>query len=121
MDYSYRKTEVLFKYLKELGLEGLTQNEKKNIHKTFYEYENMEQVKREIELLFAINRSLIGSYETISVNNILSLYRSTDTDLLIKLYSVYAEIKDRSKDEIEARRNFKKAVTEIMSVNEIVN
>ena len=32
MDYSYRKTEVLFKYLKELGLEGLTQNEKKNIH-----------------------------------------------------------------------------------------
>ena len=121
MDYSYRKTEVLFKYLKELGLEGLTQNEKRNIHKTFSEYENMELVKREIELLFAVNRSLISSYETISVSNILSLYRSTDTDLLIKLYSIYAEIKDKSKDELEARRNFKKAVTEIMSVNEVVN
>ena len=121
MDYSYRKTEVLFKYLKELGLEGLTQNEKRNIHKTFSEYENMELVKREIELLFAVNRSLISSYETISVSNILSLYRSTDTDLLIKLYSIYAEIKDKSKGELDARRNFKKAVTEIMSVNEVVN
>ena len=121
MDYSYRKTDVLFKYLKELGLEGLTQNEKKNIHKNFYEYSNMEQAKREIELLFAINRSLINSYETVSVNNILSLYKSTDADLLIKLYSIYTEIKDRSKDEIEARRNFKKAVTEIMSVNELVD
>ena len=121
MEYSYRKTEVLFKYLKELGLEGLTQNEKRNIHKTFFEYENMELVKREIELLFAVNRALISSYETVSVNNILSLYRSTDTDLLIKLYSVYAEIKGKSKDELEARRNFKKAVTEIMNVNEVVN
>lgn len=121
MDYSYRKTDVLFKYLKELGLEGLTQNEKKNIHKNFYEYSNMEQAKREIELLFAINRSLINSYETVSVNNILSLYKSTDADLLIKLYSIYTEIKDKSKDEIEARRNFKKAVTEIMSVNELVD
>lgn len=110
-------------YLKKLGIETISKNEKKELSKIIegYSKEDIIVFKRELDMLFAINQSLVKTYGRVSVNNMLSFYKSTDADLLIKLYSIYEGIKEKSKDEIEAKRNFRKVVLDIMNANEVVN
>lgn len=122
MSYHYSKSsKQLFQYLEDLGIEQMSEQEKRNIDKIVEEYPSLEVAKREIDLLFAINRALITSYCKVSVENMLNLSKSIDVVTLVKLYSVYENIKDKCKDEIVAFNEFRKVVVEIIAVDGIVN
>ena len=122
MSYNEDIKDIII-YLKKLGIETISKNEKKELSKIIegYSKEDIVVFKRELDMLFSINQSLVKTYGAVTVNNMLSFYKSTDADLLVKLYSVYENIKAKSKDEIEAKRNFRKVVLDIMNVNETIN
>jgi len=113
--------EELLSYLKDLGLENITKNEKKTLFKDIGENESINQIKQHLALLFSINQSLVSSYESVSLNKMLEINRNIDASLLVDLLVVYENIKSKSTDELDTLKKFKKVVLDVMNVNEKVN
>lgn len=112
---------LILGYLKSKGIENMSKSEKRNLFNHFKDDDDIRFIKREIDLLLALNRSLVSTYGKLSINNMLEIYRSIDDDLLGNLFLIYDEIKDHSKNEVDLYRNFSKVVGKIMATNENVN
>ena len=56
------KYNEIISFLRSLGIEGMTKSEKKALFAKLNEKNNLNELKMELELLFAINKSLISSY-----------------------------------------------------------
>jgi hypothetical protein len=115
------KYEMVLTYLKKLGLEKVDREERNILLKKIKSNGNLESLKEELKLLFALNKSLITSYGSVSVKNMMDLYNSIDANLLLRLFSLQKEIESRAHDELEALSAFKKVALEILKTNVKVN
>ncbi len=113
--------DLILRYLKSKGIESVSKSEKRNLFNHFKDVEDIKYIKKEVDLLLAINRSLVSTYGKLSINNMLEIYKSIDSELLGSLFLVYDEIRKYSKNELDLYRNFNKTVSKIMFTNEVVN
>jgi len=111
----------LFSFLKGLGIEDISKNEKKVIYDKINSSNSLEQVKRELELLFALNKVLISSYKKVSIGNMMKINEELDSQVIIKLFLVYNEIKSKSKDEVSSLKEFKEVTLNILNLNSQTN
>lgn len=111
----------ILSYIKELGIENVTKGEKKALYKAFEETHNVRKLRGELDLLFAINQSLVSTYEKVSVSKMLELYKSIDDKLLLNLSTMYELCRRKSNDELEALKRFRTVVVETLQTNGVVN
>ena len=79
----------IISFLKELGIENVTKGEKKALYKVFENSDSVRKLRGDLDLLFAINQSLVSSYEKVSVSNMLEIYKTIDAKLLLNLSTMY--------------------------------
>jgi len=115
------KLEELIVYLKDLGLENIGGNEKKILLDKLNSGTAIEQIKKELELLLALNKVLISSYSKVSLSNMVRINEEIDSQLIIKLFMVYNQIKSKSNDEVSCLKAFKNMATEILNLNKKTN
>ena len=111
----------IISFLKELGIENVTKGEKKALYKVFEKTDSVRKLRGELDLLFAINQSLVSSYEKVSVSNMLEIYRTIDSKLLLNLSTMYELCRMKSKDELDALKRFREVVVKTLQTNEVVN
>ena len=115
------KFNEILSFLKELGLENVTKGEKKALYKNFEKEHNVRKLKGELDLLFAINQSLIKSYSKVSVTNMLDIYKNIDAKLMFNLSTMYELARVKCKNELAALKSFKGIVLQTLQANEKVN
>lgn len=115
------ENEVLVEFLKSLGIKELTKNEKKILAELILERKNLDVVKRELELLYSLNRVLIESYSTVSMSNMMKIYNDIDSELLIELFMAYNQIRAKAYDNKTAVYSFRKTCEKILANNKKVN
>lgn len=111
----------IISFLKELGIENVTKGEKKALYKVFENSDSVRKLRGDLDLLFAINQSLVSSYEKVSVSNMLEIYKTIDAKLLLNLSTMYELCRMKSKDELEALKRFREVVVKTLQTNEVVN
>lgn len=115
------KFDEILSFLKELGVEKISKNEKKALLQKFNETHNINQLKGELDLLFAINQSLVSRYSSVSINNMLELYKSIDKKLMVYLSTMYEAMRMKSKNEFDALKRFREIVRQTLKSNEETN
>ena len=115
------KYNLILRYLKSKGIENISKAEKKSLFRHFEDMEDIQQVKEEIDLLVAMNRSMISTYCKLSVNSMLEIYKNIDFNLLSQLFLLYDEMKEYSKNELKLYREFSKVIERIMIQDEALN
>ena len=115
------KFQEFILFLKKLGIDNINEEEKNLLHSIFLNNGNPNALKKELELLLALNKTLIQSYSNVSISNMLKIYQTIDANLLIKLLITYEEIKEKSANKAESFQAFKNVAIKILSVNEQVN
>ena len=111
----------LLNYLKDIGLENISKSEKKSLYKRLEKGVSLDQIKKELELLYSLNRILINTYKEVSIANMNRINNEIDSDLLLKLFVVYQGIKEKGLSRIDTLREFKKTVIEISKENKQTN
>ena len=116
-----KKYNELVNYLKGLEVDGKDE-EKIKLYKLFNDVNDIKDIKNYIDWLIALNKSLVSVYRKVCVENILKIYKEIDADLLVHLFAVYKDIKEKSNgDELQTLKNFKDVVLEVLCVNDNVN
>ena len=105
--------EVL-NYLKELGLEELSKEEKLILRSKLEGVNNPFQIKKELEMLYILNRILLSSYQKVSLENMYKINDSLDAQIIVKLFMEYQQIKNKCSDRFTCINQFKKVIEEIV-------
>lgn len=111
----------ILKYLHFLGIDSISGEEMKMLKEMFDYAPSTKQLKRELDLLCAINKTLVSSYGAVSIRAMNKINEEIDFRLIMKLYDVYEEIKGRCRNSKEGLNEFKKAVHSILNINTQVN
>ena len=113
--------QKMLEYLKELGLTEISEEEKRVLAKQLSNVKNIDQAKKELELLYALNRMLISSYQKVSLTNMYKINENIDANTILNLFVQYQMIKSKSNDSYTCFENFKKVVEEILINEKSVN
>lgn len=118
MDKDYLE---LLQFLKKLGLEDISKTEKRALYTRLKNGTNLENLKKELEVLYSLNRVLIDSYTSVSLANMLKINNDIDSNLLVKLYMLYSSIKSKGLSRIDTIRQFKSLSYDILLENKNTN
>lgn len=101
-------------YLKELGLEDISKEEKLLLRSKLEGANNPFQIKKELEMLYILNRVLLSSYEKVSLENMYKINDSLDGVIAVKLFMEYQQIKSKCNDRFTCINQFKAVIEEIL-------
>jgi len=117
---TYNKEDIL-NLLKELGIEKISSKEEEILRNKLEFYGSIVPIKKELEVLFALNKVLISSYQKVSIENMDKIDESLDGELMVKLFMEYYKIKERAKDKFSCLEKFKEVAEEILFGRKKVN
>lgn len=115
------KMDEVLSFLKELGVENITDDEKKALYKNFENEQNLNVIRGRLDILFAINQTLVATYSKVSIANMLEINRNIDDLLLGNLTRIYEGSRIVDKNELTALKKLKQAVAGVMKKNEETN
>lgn len=116
-----KKYEELLSFLKEKGLVNISEKEKQDLKVLADNRQDINMLKKELELLVSLNRSLISSFSTVCLKNMMKISDSIDDELIVKLFMLHEELKKKSIDEFACLKKFKGLAADILETNKKAN
>lgn len=111
----------LMEILDKLGIKNITKKEINKLVEMYGHRTDLNIVEKEMDLLHALNKVLIGTYSRVCVENMMKICDDIDNDLLLNLFFLYENIKNRGYTGIDCLSEFSKASYQILLSNKKTN
>lgn len=111
----------LINYLYNLGIKNISEQEKEKLFSMYANRQDFGMIEKELDLLYALNKILIGTYSKVCLNNMIKISNDIDDDMVMNLFFLYENIKRRGFKGVDCLSEFSKASYQILKNNKKTN
>lgn len=99
-------------FLERIGIKKLSKEDSKALRE-FFSKRNLNLGLHELEVFYYINKSLLKTYETVSIENMMRVSKEIDLEMMLQFFAEFQELKSKSLDEKEFMKEFRKFAKKI--------
>ena len=98
--------------LEKMGIKKLSKEDANSVRE-FFSTRSLNTGLSELEVFYYINKSLLKTYGSVSIQNMMRIYKETDFEMILQFFAEFYDLKSKSLDEKEFMKEFRKFVKKI--------